>query len=70
MKKNQHCFYCIEKDIAIDYKLPEALNYYISRYKRILPRRYTGLCAKHQRKVTLAIKRSREMAFMPYVRAK
>ena len=67
--KEQHCYYCVNKDDIIDYKLPMALNYYISNYKKILPRRYTGLCALHQRKITQAIKLSREMALMPYVRS-
>jgi len=70
MKADQQCYYCLERQDIIDYKLPKALNYYISNYKKILPRRYTGLCAKHQRKVSLAIKRAREMALLPYVRAK
>lgn len=68
--EKKHCYYCIEKDVIIDYKIPEALNYYISGYKKILPRRYTGLCAKHQRSVGYAIKQSREVALMHYVRTK
>lgn len=63
-----HCFYCVEKQIPIDYKASEALKFYISGYKKILPRRYTGLCAKHQRKVEQAVKQAREMALLPYVR--
>ncbi len=64
-----HCYYCVEKQTPIDYKVPEALRYYTSGYKKILPRRYTHLCSKHQRKITSAIKRAREMALLPYVRA-
>ncbi|HBH46646.1 MAG: 30S ribosomal protein S18 [Candidatus Jacksonbacteria bacterium RIFOXYC2_FULL_44_29] len=66
----KHCYYCVEKAELIDYKFSEALNFYLSHYKKILPRRYTGLCAKHQRKVTLAIKQAREVALLPYVRTK
>ena len=69
-QEKKHCYYCVEKQTTIDYKIPEALNYYISQYKKILPRRYNGLCAKHQRVITRAIKRAREMALLPYVRAK
>jgi small subunit ribosomal protein S18 len=66
--QKDHCFYCVEKQIPIDYKVPEALKFYISGYKKILPRRYTGLCSKHQREITQAIKRAREMSLLPYVR--
>lgn len=66
--QSDHCYYCVEKQTPIDYKVSEALRYYISGYKKILPRRYTHLCAKHQRAITEAIKRSREMALLPYVR--
>lgn len=68
-KDKNHCYYCVEKQSYVDYKIPEALNYYLSLYRKILPRRYTGLCAKHQRQVTGAIKRAREVALLPYVRA-
>jgi len=68
--KAEHCYYCVNKNDIIDYKLPEALRYYISNYEKILPRRLTGLCAGHQRSVTQAIKRAREMALLPYVRPK
>lgn len=67
--QGDHCYYCVEKQTPIDYKVPDALRYYISNYKKILPQRYTNLCAKHQRKVTEEIKRAREMALLPYVRA-
>lgn len=67
--ENKHCYYCVEKEALIDYKFAESLTYYISSYKKILPRRYSGLCAKHQREVTREIKRAREVALMPYVRA-
>jgi len=66
--EKKHCYYCIEKEQIIDHKLPNALTYYLSSFKKILPRRYTGLCSKHQRKVTQAIKRARQMAILPYVR--
>jgi len=65
----KHCYYCIEKQDIIDYKLIKALTYYISNYKKILPPHYTGLCAKHQRKVASAIKIARETALLPYVRS-
>jgi len=60
------CYFCPEKKVA-DYKDIELLNRFISDQGKILPRRATGNCAKHQRTLALAIKRAREMALLPYV---
>ena len=60
------CYFCAEKKIA-DYKDIELLNRFISDQGKILPRRVTGNCAKHQRSLAIAIKRAREVALLPYV---
>ena len=60
------CVFC-GKDNVIDYKDTNKLKRYISERGKILPRRITGNCAKHQRALTVAIKRARHLALMPYV---
>ena len=60
------CKACIGK-VQIDYKEPEALKRFITERGRILPRRITGSCAKHQRAIALAIKRARALALLPFV---
>ncbi|MCK4240045.1 MAG: 30S ribosomal protein S18 [Candidatus Atribacteria bacterium] len=60
------CFFCKEKTIA-DYKDVELLKRFISDQGKIMPRRVTGNCAKHQRTLAIAIKRAREIGFLPYV---
>ena len=59
--------YCADKALVIDYKEADKLKKFVSEKGKILPRRVTGLCAKHQRKVTTEIKRARHIALMPYV---
>ena len=60
------CVFC-GKDNVIDYKDTAKLKKYVSERGKILPRRITGTCAKHQRALTVAIKRARHVALMPYV---
>lgn len=60
------CRFCVNKEIRIDFKDAKFLQSFVSERGRILPRRFTGNCAKHQREVTNAIKRSRILAFMPF----
>ncbi|GAB4113214.1 MAG: hypothetical protein Kow00103_04790 [Candidatus Caldatribacteriota bacterium] len=60
------CYFCTEKTIA-DYKDVELLKRFISEQYKILPRRVTGNCAKHQRSLAIAIKRAREIGLLPYV---
>lgn len=64
--KKKVCMYCADKNLTIDYKDAEKLKKFISEKGKILPRRVTGLCAKHQRKVNEAIKRAREIALLPF----
>jgi small subunit ribosomal protein S18 len=60
------CRFCADKQVPIDYKDPQTLKYFITDRGKIVPRRISGNCAKHQRKVSLAIKRSRMIALMPF----
>ena len=64
--KNKVCAFCADKNLVIDYKDADKLKKYVSEKGKILPRRVTGLCAKHQREVTLAVKRARHIALLPY----
>ena len=61
------CAFCVDKVTEIDYKDTAKLRKYISERAKILPRRVTGTCAKHQRQLTGAIKRARVIALLPYV---
>ena len=65
-RRKKDCVFC-GKDNVIDYKDTNKLKRYISERGKILPRRITGNCAKHQRALTVAIKRARHFALMPYV---
>lgn len=60
------CGFCVDKLDQIDYKDIKRLSRYVSERGKILPRRITGTCAKHQRKLTTAIKRARHIALLPY----
>ena len=64
-RRKKVCVFC-GKDNAIDYKDTAKLKRYVSERGKILPRRITGNCAKHQRALTVAIKRARHVALMPY----
>ena len=64
--KKKVCACCVEKVDTIDYKDVAKLKKYITEKGKILPRRNTGLCAKHQRILAEAIKRARVMALIPY----
>ena len=61
------CAFCVEKAETIDYKDVAKLRKFTSDRAKILPRRVTGTCAKHQRELTSAIKRARQVALLPYV---
>lgn len=61
------CRFCADSTMVIDYKEPRTLRYFISERGKIIPRRITGTCAKHQRALTTAIKRARTIALLPYI---
>ena len=65
MKRNV-CSFCVEKATSIDYKDVPKLRKYLSERSKILPRRITGTCAKHQRQLTTAIKKARHIALVPF----
>ena len=60
------CTFCVEKTEVLDYKDVTKLKRFVSEREKILPRRVTGTCAKHQRELTTAIKRARHIALLPY----
>ncbi|MCR4615577.1 MAG: 30S ribosomal protein S18 [Clostridiales bacterium] len=60
------CSFCVDRVESIDYKDVNKLHKFISDRAKILPRRVTGTCAKHQRELTTAIKRARHIALLPY----
>ena len=60
------CVFCVEKVDYIDYKDIGKLRKFTSERAKILPRRVTGTCARHQRELTTAIKRARQVALLPY----
>ena len=66
MGRKRICRYCADKALTIDYKDPQALKYFISERGKVVPRRISGNCALHQRKVTLAIKQARQIALLPF----
>ena len=61
------CSFCVDKVEGIDYKDTHKLRKYLTERGKILPRRISGNCAKHQRQVTIAIKQARNIALLPYV---
>ena len=65
-RRKKVCVFCGENGGTIDYKNVNLLKKYVSERGKILPRRITGTCAKHQRHLTVAIKRARHIALMPY----
>ena len=65
-KRKKVCSFCADKSKVIDYKDVNKLKKYLTERGKILPRRISGTCAKHQREVTLAIKTARNMALLPY----
>ena len=61
------CNFCVDRVESIDYKDIARLRKFISERSKILPRRVTGTCAKHQRDITEAVKRARHMALLPFI---
>ena len=66
-KRKKVCQFCVDKCEYIDYKDAAKLRRFISERAKILPRRVTGTCAHHQRELTVAIKRARQIALLPFV---
>ena len=66
-RRKKVCSFCVDKVEHIDFKDTAKLRRYLSERGKILPRRMTGTCAAHQRQLTVAIKRARHIALLPYV---
>ncbi len=67
LRKNRTCRFCDSKDIYIDYKDEKRIQRCINEQGKIIPKRITGTCAKHQRQLVVAIKRARHLALLPFV---
>ena len=66
LQKEKICHFCVNGLKEIDYKNPQLLRRFISSYGKIVPRKRSGVCSKHQRKLATAIKRARIMALLPF----
>ncbi|MFP4016003.1 MAG: 30S ribosomal protein S18 [Halanaerobiales bacterium] len=66
--RSKSCFFCANKEKEIDYKDIRTLQRFVTDRGKIVPRRITGTCAKHQRAITREIKRARAIALLPYVK--
>jgi small subunit ribosomal protein S18 len=64
--RRRGCTFCADDAPPIDYKDPQSLRYFVSERGKIVPRRISGCCAKHQRAVQLAVKHSRSIALLPF----
>lgn len=64
--RRRGCNYCSDDAPSIDYKDPQSLKYFVSERGKIVPRRISGACAKHQRAIQLAVKRARNIALLPF----
>ncbi|MFH0823609.1 MAG: 30S ribosomal protein S18 [Pseudomonadota bacterium] len=60
------CRFCADSSLKMDYKEPDILRNFVTERGKIIPRRISGTCAKHQRQLTLAIKRARNIALLPF----
>ena len=65
-RRRKVCRFCADASLPIDYKDPRTLRFFTTERGKIIPGRVSGNCARHQRKLTIAIKRARTIALMPY----
>jgi len=65
-QRQKICKFCADKSLILDYKNPSTLRYFTTEKGKIIPRRISGNCAKHQRRLTRAILRARNIALLPY----
>ncbi len=65
-RRRKACSFCLDPSLTIDYKEVSRLRRYLSDRGKILPRRMTGACARHQRRLTTELKRARHMALLPF----
>jgi len=64
--RGRGCPFCHDTDLEIDYKDPSTLRYFITERGKLIPRRVSGVCAKHQRALTTEVKRARNIALLPF----
>lgn len=67
IRKKRVCRFCENKDVYIDYRNEKKLQRFVSEQGRIIPKRITGTCSRHQRMLVQAIKRARHLALLPFV---
>lgn len=65
-RRRKVCRFCVNDDLPLDYKNPEILINYITERGKIIPRRISGVCSKHQRELSREIKRARTIALLPF----
>jgi small subunit ribosomal protein S18 len=65
--RRRACRFCTDKEVVIDYKDAKTLKSFVTERGKIVPRRIYGTCAKHQRQLTEAVKRARQLALLPYM---
>jgi len=65
-RSNKVCRFCQDKVVKIDYKDERRLSRFVTEQGKIIPRRVTGTCARHQRQLAVAVKRARQIALLPY----
>lgn len=65
-QRRKFCRFCVDSILKIEYKDPKSIKSFITERGKIIPRRISGNCAKHQREITTAIKRARIIAVVPY----
>ena len=65
-QRRKVCRFCADKKLEIDYKEPKTLRLFLTETGKLIPRRISGNCAKHQRPLALAVKRARQVALLPY----
>lgn len=66
MQRRKVCRFCADKNLAVDHRDANTLRFFVTERGKVIPRRISGNCAFHQREVSRAIKRARQMALMPY----
>lgn len=66
IKQEKQCHFCVNNIKEIDYKDSQGLRRFVNSYGKIFPKKRTGVCAKHQRKLATAVKRARVMALLPF----
>lgn len=65
--EGRHCFFCVNKDVAIDYKNTDVLRRFVSSFGKIVARKRNGVCALHQRALAQEIKRARIIGLLPFI---